>query len=85
MAKTTTSGVKKIVKGKGKGKAVAVVEAAEEFLPLPSHGDVTKGKGGTSFMGGCANCKRKKSAIWRESTRDGMTTVCNGAFVFLLR
>lgn len=81
---------------KGKGKVKRGEAAKEQFNPVkigdgasPAAGTPNEfaagneKKGGVSFPPGCANCRRKKSTVWRESTEEGefgeaKKTVCNG-------
>lgn len=101
--KVTATKLKGVVESgpmaKGKGKAKRGEAVKEQFNPV-KNGDGTspagatpngtagnEKKGGISFPLGCANCRRKKSTVWRESTEDGefgerKKTVCNGQLTF---
>lgn len=80
---TSPATKKSTVKGKAKAGA-----PNEQYIPIKNVDPATKVKGGIMFAEGCANCHRKKSAVWRESTNEPATgvkkqTVCNGEFASL--
>ncbi|SCZ90436.1 BZ3500_MvSof-1268-A1-R1_Chr1-3g01989 [Microbotryum saponariae] len=66
------------------GEQLSKAKSVEAFTPIPDHAPLADGAKGRSnpadATGGCFNCKRKKSTVWRQSHQaDGTRVTCCNA------